>query len=228
MNPSYYAIIPAPVLYSKALTNFQKILYANISALTNKDGFCFASNDYFADLFGTTIETISRAVSGIAKAGFVIVEIDKQAGNSRKIYLSDQLPLLTKKSIGIDKKINTPIDKKINNNSIVYNSINNTLSTNVDRERASIEFLQNEQFKVELKDKFPSIGVDIEIEKAADWLRAKGKRYKDYAAFMRNWCRRTEQARIKELKAQGKVYTQSTLDTTRPDNASPRNNMNLV
>ncbi len=112
MNPSYYAIIPAPVLYSKALTNFQKILYANISALTNKDGFCFASNDYFAELFGTTIETISRAVSGIAKAGFVIVEIDKQAGNSRKIYLSDQLPLLTKKSIGIDKKSIPLLTKK--------------------------------------------------------------------------------------------------------------------
>ena len=139
-NPSYYAILPAPVRYCKDLSSFQKILFAEISALTNKEGFCFASNDYFSKLFETSTETISRAISGIAKAGFVIVEVDKSAGNTRKIYLSEQLSLLTKKSKGIDEKVNTPIDEKVNtpiDEKVKYNntSINSTSVNSVSPNR---------------------------------------------------------------------------------------------
>jgi len=32
--------------------------------------------------------------------------------------------------------------------------------------------------------------VQMEVEKMVDWLKAKGKRYKDYKAFARNWLRK--------------------------------------
>lgn len=229
MNTSYYAVIPAPVLYSKDLTNFQKLLYANISALTNKDGYCFASNEYFSDLFGTTIETISRAISGIAKAGFVMIEIDKKAGNVRKIYLSEQIPLLTKKSIGIDKNINTPIDKKVNNNNIVINSTNNT---NIDKsilerkKKSSIEILKDEQVLSDLKKQFGP-GVDMEVEKAIDYISARGKRYKDYVAFMRNWMRNRHKYENKPVAAPGVDYkAREQAQNYKP--AAPANNMHLI
>lgn len=34
--------------------------------------------------------------------------------------------------------------------------------------------------------------VRMEVEKMVDWLKAKGKRYKDYKAFARNWLRRVK------------------------------------
>ena len=36
-NPSFYAILPADVRYAEDLTSLQKILYAEITALTNKE-----------------------------------------------------------------------------------------------------------------------------------------------------------------------------------------------
>jgi len=39
-NPNYYSILPANVRYDKKLTPFEKILYSEIVALTNKDGYC--------------------------------------------------------------------------------------------------------------------------------------------------------------------------------------------
>jgi hypothetical protein len=36
-TPNFYAIIPADIRYSKELSMFQKLLYAEITALTQKD-----------------------------------------------------------------------------------------------------------------------------------------------------------------------------------------------
>ena len=112
--PNYYGILPAIVRYSKELTDFQKIMFSEITALSNKYGYCDAGNEYFAKLYGKEAETISRAISGIAKAGFVVVQISKEEGNKRRIYPADQVKAMTQKSIAIDKKINRGIDKNVN------------------------------------------------------------------------------------------------------------------
>ena len=48
-NIGYYSIIPATILYNRDLKANQKILYAVITSLSNKEGYCFASNKYLAD-----------------------------------------------------------------------------------------------------------------------------------------------------------------------------------
>ena len=50
-KPSYYAIIPAEVRYSKKLTPNAKLLYAEITALCNMNGKCTASTHYFCKLY---------------------------------------------------------------------------------------------------------------------------------------------------------------------------------
>ena len=58
-NPGYYAIIPATVRYDDRLTPNAKLLYGEITALSNKEGYCWAGNAYFANLYGVTKTSIS-------------------------------------------------------------------------------------------------------------------------------------------------------------------------
>ena len=121
-KPNYYAIIPASVRYDERLKPIDKLLYGEITCLTNKDGYCFATSKYFADLYGMQRETISRCISNLAKCGYISVVIED--GFKRKIFLNTvTVPShgVTKKSQGCDKKITAPCDENIthNNTSII-------------------------------------------------------------------------------------------------------------
>ena len=109
-NPSYYAIIPASVRYDPELKPNAKLLYGEITALCNKEGYCWASNNYFAQLYSVSKETISRWVSQLHKNGHIVVEIKNKNGSdkSRKIRIAHDEKIkgvLTKTSMGIDEKI---------------------------------------------------------------------------------------------------------------------------
>ena len=70
---SHYIIIPAEVRYDKRLTNGAKLLYGDICGLTNKFGYCFATNGYFAEAFSCTDITISNWISKLKKCGYIEV-----------------------------------------------------------------------------------------------------------------------------------------------------------
>lgn len=109
-KPSYYAIIPSDVRYDDSIPAAAKLLYGEISALIGADGYCFASNDYFADLYKTTRETIARQLTKLEQAGHIRRVIEKAPSGqitTRKIYLRVSMP----DGWGIDKKINTPRQK---------------------------------------------------------------------------------------------------------------------
>lgn len=106
-TPSYYAIIPADVRYSELLSANAKLLYGEITCLSQKEGYCFATNDYFAKLYKKDGGTISRWVSELVNAGFVTSLIDVEAGNKRRLRLSSVTPKITP----IRKNANSPILK---------------------------------------------------------------------------------------------------------------------
>lgn len=87
-RPTYYAVLPAVVRYDEGLVFGARLLYAEISALTNRDGYCWASNHYFAELYKVDESTVSGWVSQLSDAGHVIVQVARGEGNSRKIWLT--------------------------------------------------------------------------------------------------------------------------------------------
>ena len=91
-QPSYYAIIPSTVRYDKRLKFAERLLYGEITALLGKEGYCFASNNYFADLYGVIPGTISRWISHLDKLGYIKVDIikdDNKEVKERRIYIND-------------------------------------------------------------------------------------------------------------------------------------------
>ncbi len=114
-NPNYYAVIPANVRYSNLKPN-AKLLYGEITALSNKTGYCFASNTYFAELYNVSKNTVSRWISDLKKLGFITIQIER---NSNKE--------ITKRIIGIAQKVDTPIDEKVKGNITSINTTSNNI-----------------------------------------------------------------------------------------------------
>lgn len=91
-RPSYYAIIPSNVRYCEELKYPERLLYGEITALAGKEGYCFATNKYFAELYHVIPGTISRWISHLENLGFVKVEIIKDGRNQiieRRIYIDN-------------------------------------------------------------------------------------------------------------------------------------------
>ena len=121
---NYYAVIPATVRYSKELKANEKLLYGEITALANKNGYCYAQNRYFAKLYNVSIETISRWISHLQKLGYIQIDIirnEKKEIISRNIYIMD-LPYLQKNQYPYCQKDQEGIDEKVKEN-IINNNI---------------------------------------------------------------------------------------------------------
>lgn len=73
-KPNYYAIIPADVRYDKELRANEKLLFGEISALTDSKGECYASNNYFANLYEVVPSAISRWIKDLEKKKYIEIE----------------------------------------------------------------------------------------------------------------------------------------------------------
>ena len=85
MKPNYYCVIPAHVRYNANLTNFAKLLYGEISALSNALGYCYATNEYFARLYNVTTRTITSAIAQLEQMGAIYV---RTVNNTRRICIA--------------------------------------------------------------------------------------------------------------------------------------------
>lgn len=86
VKPSYWAVLPAAVRYDEQIPPNAKLLYAEISSLTDRTGYCYASNAYFEGLFGLSERTVIRLVKALAEAGYITIE-DANGGSAlRKIF----------------------------------------------------------------------------------------------------------------------------------------------
>jgi len=153
-QPSYYAILTADVRYSKVLKPNEKLLFAEITALTNMNGQCFATNKYFAELYDVSVETVSRWVTHLEKQGFINRTIKYKEGSKQidKRFISLATPIDEKINTPHDKKVKTPIDEKIKGNSTSFNS-----SFNKGWEVLIDEFYPNSNSLDVIKEEYGSI-----------------------------------------------------------------------
>ena len=188
MKPNYYAILTSEVRYNQKLTPNAKLLYAEITALINMNGECFASNNYFANLYGKTKTTISKWVSELVKEGFIELSFTYKEG-SKEI---DNRYIRILKG-GVVKKDNTPIVENLKDNNIILN--NNTTYSN---KKPSIEEIK--QYCLDRNN-----GIDAEqffdFYESKNWYVGKNK-MKNWQAAVRTWEKRKQQNPTSKIDAQ--------------------------
>ena len=161
-TPNYYAIIPANVRYADLKPN-AKLLYGEITALSNKHGFCFASNKYFAELYKVNKNTISSWISDLKNYGFITVKIERNVDNQ-----------ITKRCIGILKKMDNPIHEKLKYNNTSINTTSNNISIKEKFENLVMFFDYPKEMKLDF--------INYWTEKSSDRSNAK-MRYQKQATF---------------------------------------------
>lgn len=125
-RPGYWAVLPTAVRYDDRIPASAKVLYAELSALAEADGYCWAGNDYFAKVFQMTEKSIREQLHALDEAGYIRIEEERGNHNvllTRRIYvglnplfhaaepLNEKVPPLNEKVQGllIEEKNKPPI-----------------------------------------------------------------------------------------------------------------------
>ena len=132
---SYYAIIPANVRYDKDLAPNAKLLYGEITALCNEKGYCWASNQYFAELYGVSVLSVKRWVNSLVTKGYVYrtltykpnsKEIDKRILSIDSGIKIDTTSVQKCYDPSIKNDTSSSIKNDTDNNTSINNTFNNT------------------------------------------------------------------------------------------------------
>ena len=127
-KPAYYAIIPATVRYDQRLTPNAKLLYGEITALCHQEGYCWAGNQYFADLYEVSKTSISTWIGNLKDAGHITVEMNYKEGS--KHILNRYIIILGEDmQENLDtptRKLNDPIQENLRDNNTANNTKNIT------------------------------------------------------------------------------------------------------
>lgn len=152
----YYAIIPAIVRYDKELNGNAKLLYGELTALANEKGYCWATNQYFADLYKVSKRTIISWLKQLEKRRFIKTKVFYKDGSKlverRHIYIlpfptdtdfytpSEENFITYGKNIheGGEENFTTPSEENFTeNNTLFNNTVNNTKNKKNSVERSS-------------------------------------------------------------------------------------------
>ena len=165
VKPNYYAIIPANVRYDDKLPANAKLLYGEITALCNKEGRCWASNNYFAELYGLNKRSITRLIQALNLCGYIKMTVEYKEGtkqiSKRYVQICHEV---------IDKNVTSPIDKNV-----YYNNTSINTTFNIPTVDELEEYKKEKGYQCDVKQFFnyhESKGWIVGKVKMKNWKRA--------------------------------------------------------
>ena len=194
-QPNYYSIIPAHVRYDKELKPMEVIMYGELTALSNKYGYSYASNNYFAELYNVHKKTVSTWIRNLKEKGYidtVVIRDENMTVTERRIYITAPYP--SNHGEGYPQKSGDPIHKKTEENNT---RINNTrINRDSDETSKSFQYISNnleiiqsplkaQQLEEAIKD-FKDNKLEI-VTVATDYCRENSKGVNYLIKVLENW-----------------------------------------
>lgn len=210
-QPNYYSIIPAHVRYDKELKPMEVIMYGELTALSNKYGYSYASNNYFAELYNVHKKTVSTWISDLKEKGYidtVVIRDENMTVTERRIYITAPYP--SNHGEGYPQKSGDPIHKKTEENNT---RINNTrINRDSDEISKSFQYISNnleiiqsplkaQQLEEAIKD-FKDNKLEI-VTVATDYCRENSKGVNYLIKVLENWSKdgvNTKEKAISKIK----------------------------
>jgi len=192
-KPSYFAILTADVRYDKTLKPLARLLYAEITALCNKEGYCWSSNQYFADLYEVDPKTVSGWIGQLKTKGYITVQLEYKEGTKQvlKRYIRineggmdkimDTLPI--KKCIPSPQNNGYPPHKIMEDNKTINNTFNNTTNKGTRFTPPSVDEVND---YCDQRNNSVDPQTFIDFYQAKGWMVGKNK-MKDWKACVRTW-----------------------------------------
>lgn len=181
-RPNYYSIIPATVRYDKDLKPNEKLLYGEITSLCNKNGYCYATNEYFAKLYDVHKNTISTWISNLQRKDYINSKIIYKEGSREiekrllflgmgtlkeivQMYCQDHIYPINEITNTYQSKDLDPINEITKENNTSINNINNNNDN-----------IQKSLFKV-VEENFGRTLSPFELEEIMTWEDTELTRY---------------------------------------------------
>jgi ribosomal protein S8 len=215
-KPSYFAILTADVRYDKTLKPLARLLYAEITALCNKEGYCWSSNQYFADLYEVDPKTVSGWIGQLKTKGYITVQLEYKEGTKQvlKRYIRineggmdkimDTLPI--KKCIPSPQNDGGPPHKIMEDNKTINNTFNNTTNKGTRFTPPSVDEVND---YCNQRNNLVDPQTFIDFYQAKGWMVGKNK-MKDWKACVRTW--ETNRKQRSKPKQQGTIKDRSIED----------------
>ena len=89
---NYWVVIPSKLYFEGKKNKDIQGLYALVSSLTKKEGYCYASNQRLADVIGVSNPTVRRWLKELQGMNYIRCDYDEKLKNSdkRKIYINGE------------------------------------------------------------------------------------------------------------------------------------------
>lgn len=185
-KPNYYAVIPAKVRYDEKIKDKAKLLYGEITSLCDENGYCYATNKYFANLYKVKPETISRLINSLVEAKYLSSEIDYKTGAKNRCLKIENSSidqnintLLTKKSLPI--LINNNKEKELYSNKLEYSKKKKKSIINI----PSISEI--EDYCVNVRHNNIDFKYFYDFYNEANWIDSNGKQIKNWKQKIIQW-----------------------------------------
>lgn len=172
-----WVIIPPQIVADENLTNSQKMLLGRIMGLSNKKGYCYASNEWLGQQLGLKPTTISGYISELVEDGYikrVLKKTDNEEVKERRLYPLWNTPPQNKQTPPQNKPDTPPQNKP-----------EVSVRDNSDRERGDVyndeklEITQKENGLYDYPEDFEKVWSKYPFQrgtKKATWKKWKNKR----------------------------------------------------
>jgi len=210
-NKKGYSICPHSWALDKEIRNELGLLLI-ITSLCQKEGYCYASNKYFAELFGELEPNISRKLKKLEAKKYIEIVYEKRGFEitKRQIRLSKMIMVDYQiRQSTIIKNDNGTIIKNDKENIISNNNINNNKRESEERKNTHPSFSEVQDY---IKQKELNVNPKqfYDYFEAGDWKDKNGNEVLNWKQKLLTWNRfepkNKEQMKEEEIKARNERF----------------------